>query len=437
MTSNNSTTMTEQTDTMYTGRASMRRLMNISQDDERPLPSAPSEIDVSDLSILSTEPLFPCHITDRQVPLNTSTPRQYGRRQLTSRSGSIQDSSDVNATREANDTIAADNVPTPTPTVPAPTTNVNASATSNNTNNNNTNASRLREYELSQQNLEHPLGFWKNGMSSMLACLGTTIGLFNISRFAILSVQFGANFILQFMILSLLVGIPLFTFHVSLGQLLAKGCMQMWKISPVFRGIGISLLMSQLMIGVYSSIGITWMLVYFKDSFITKQDVYRWAVPIDLHRFRDSNLEDVFPHVPINLSFNIRETTADYFHGVVLQRYGSASNEKLEPTTNINYSLALNSAVVWIIVCICLRKGLKLYGKVIFLYTLFPIFGLFIFCAKLLRLTNPTEVISENIQDSDWTEFFLNTKRGHHLINSFKPKHTLYHPTSLQLRLDG
>lgn len=66
---------------------------------------------------------------------------------------------------------------------------------------------------------------------------------------------------------------------------------------------------------------------------------------------------DVFPHVPINLSFNIKETTADYFHGVVLQRYGSASNEKLEPTTNVNYSLALNSAIVWIIVCVCLRKG--------------------------------------------------------------------------------
>lgn len=46
---------------------------------------------------------------------------------------------------------------------------------------------------------------------------------------------FSANFFLQFLIMSALVGIPLFTFHVSLGQLLASGTMDMWKISPVFQ----------------------------------------------------------------------------------------------------------------------------------------------------------------------------------------------------------
>ncbi|XP_026686162.1 sodium-dependent neutral amino acid transporter B(0)AT1-like [Diaphorina citri] len=142
-----------------------------------------------------------------------------------------------------------------------------------------------------------------NEFSSMLACFGTTIGLFNISRFAILSVQFGVNFIIQFIILSLIVGIPLFAFHVSLGQLLAKGCIQMWIISPVFKGIGVALLLSQLMIGVYSSIGLAWMLVYLKDSFISKQDMYRWAVPINLNRLRDSNLEGMYLYFTCSIFF--------------------------------------------------------------------------------------------------------------------------------------
>jgi len=38
-----------------------------------------------------------------------------------------------------------------------------------------------------------PLGVWPHGLSSMLASLGCTLGLFNISRFAILSVHFGGN----------------------------------------------------------------------------------------------------------------------------------------------------------------------------------------------------------------------------------------------------
>lgn len=49
------------------------------------------------------------------------------------------------------------------------------------------------------------------------------------------SFAFTANFILQFLVLSLLVGIPLFTFHSSLGQLLGAGVMDMWRISPIFK----------------------------------------------------------------------------------------------------------------------------------------------------------------------------------------------------------
>lgn len=40
---------------------------------------------------------------------------------------------------------------------------------------------------------ENPLGKWPHAFSSVLACLGCTLGLFNISRFAILSVQFGGE----------------------------------------------------------------------------------------------------------------------------------------------------------------------------------------------------------------------------------------------------
>lgn len=51
-----------------------------------------------------------------------------------------------------------------------------------------------------------------------------------------------------------------------------------------FQGIGIAILTSQAFLGIYSIIGVSWMLVYFRDSFITKQDVYRWAEPFGLYR---------------------------------------------------------------------------------------------------------------------------------------------------------
>lgn len=49
-----------------------------------------------------------------------------------------------------------------------------------------------RAYEMSQES-QSPLGQWSNKYSSVLATLGCTLGAFNISRFAILTVQFGGE----------------------------------------------------------------------------------------------------------------------------------------------------------------------------------------------------------------------------------------------------
>jgi len=75
---------------------------------------------------------------------------------------------------------------------------------------------------------------------------------------------FTANFIVQFLILSLVLGIPLLTLQVCLGQRLAAGSVDMWRISPLFQGVGIALLIAQAFIGIYSIVGVSWMFVYFR-----------------------------------------------------------------------------------------------------------------------------------------------------------------------------
>lgn len=131
---------------------------------------------------------------------------------------------------------------------------------------------------------ESPLGHWPHSLSSMLACLGCTVGLFNISRFATLTIHFGANFIFQFFLLSIVIGLPLFTLQLCLGQQLGAGVIDMWRISPLFQGVGVALLASQAFIGLYSIMGVSWMFIYFRDSFITKLDRYRWAEPFIYYR---------------------------------------------------------------------------------------------------------------------------------------------------------
>ncbi|XP_073990606.1 sodium-dependent transporter bedraggled isoform X2 [Rhodnius prolixus] len=242
-----------------------------------------------------------------------------------------------------------------------------------------------------------PIGQWPHRLSSMLACLACTLGLFNISRFAILSVQFGANFIIQFFFMSLILGIPLFTFHVSIGQLLGAGTMDMWKISPIFQGIGIALILTQALMGIYSVVGVSWMFVYFRDSFITKQDTYRWAEPLEgLAGWR------------YNSTVKFEETVADYFSGIVLQRHNLES--PANTPGHLKFQVTFNLAVVWMIVFISLSKGLKSYGKVVFLFSLVPAFGMLVLCTKLLGLTPHGTRLHMVFPQTDWSEFFLNSK---------------------------
>ncbi|XP_014258798.1 sodium- and chloride-dependent glycine transporter 1 isoform X2 [Cimex lectularius] len=252
------------------------------------------------------------------------------------------------------------------------------------------------ECEMANESLS-PLGQWPHGLSSMLACLACTLGIFNISRFAILSVQFGANFILQFFLMSFILGIPLFTFHVSLGQLLGAGSMDMWKISPIFQGIGIALILTQALLGIYSIVGVSWMFVYFRDSFITKQDTYRWAEPY---------IGLLGPGWRYNSS--LEETVPDYFSGVVLQRHTLIS--PANAPGHLKFQVTFNLAVVWMIVFISLSKGLKSYGKVVFLFSLVPTFGMLVLCTKLVSLTPITHRFHLSFPQTDWSEFFLNTK---------------------------
>ncbi|KAI5700163.1 hypothetical protein M8J75_015129 [Diaphorina citri] len=110
------------------------------QSSGRPIASAPPET-IS----LSTEPLFPCHITERQVPCNTSTiPRQYGRRQLVNSAGRNRihrNAIGTSGTREViehNNSTATENVTTTLPTILTPNT------TNAHPNNYNTDATPMR-----------------------------------------------------------------------------------------------------------------------------------------------------------------------------------------------------------------------------------------------------------------------------------------------------
>lgn len=59
------------------------------------------------------------------------------------------------------------------------------------------------------------------------------------------------------------------------------------------------------------------------------------------------------------------------------------------------------------IVVVCLHQGLRSYGKVVYVFTLVPVFGMLVLCTKLLGLT-PSDSINQLFPATVWGEFFIN-----------------------------
>lgn len=281
---------------------------------------------------------------------------------------------------------------------------------------------------------------WPNGFSRILAATCCTLGLFNISRFALFSIHFGgmccvsteqtvstwrtneylnvllisANFLLQFVILSCIFGIPMLWLQMCLGANIKGGPISMWRISPICKGIGIALVLLQALVALYSATSISWILVYLRDSCISSAyPWYRWQETFEF--FRGSvDYDNIFSNTtPIALSATrLGETVADYFNGVVLQRYQLGPDGRAAVSNNIGavrFQLGFNLAVVWLIVFIVLCKGLRSYGNIVMVLITLPLLCLAALCIKLLTLINSTSLQSM-FPTTDWQDFFINSQ---------------------------
>ncbi|XP_055372530.1 putative uncharacterized protein DDB_G0282133 [Condylostylus longicornis] len=240
--------------------------------------------------------------------------------------------------------------------------------------------------------------FWPHSFSRILALLCCTLGLFNISRFSVQTVHYGGNFLIQFLILSIIFGIPMFWLQMCLGSKIRSGPVSMWKISPICRGIGISLCLAQCVIALYSTISLAWILVYFRDSFAKKDEYYRWQEAFYIYRRQSTNFTTT----------NLTETIADYFNGIVLQRWQLGLGRRIE-TGGVRFQLAFNLAIIWALVFIILCKGLKSFGKIVLSLTVIPLVLFFIVTCQLLYIIDFSSV--QNIfSASDFEAFLVNSK---------------------------
>uniref|UniRef100_A0A8C6V462 Transporter n=1 Tax=Neogobius melanostomus TaxID=47308 RepID=A0A8C6V462_9GOBI len=234
---------------------------------------------------------------------------------------------------------------------------------------------------------------WGNKAQYMLSCVGYCVGLGNVWRFPYLCQSHGGGaFMIPFLILLVLEGIPLLHLEFAIGQRLRRASLGMWAvINPYLTGIGLASLGVSITIGVYYNTIIGWILWYLFNSF---QDKLPWSqCPIN------SNLTGPVSECE-------RSSSVDYFW----YRQTLNITPSIEEDGGLQWWILLCHISAWTVLYLCVIRGIETTGKAVYVTSTLPYVVLTIFLVRGLTLKGSmngikflfTPELSELFKPSTW-----------------------------------
>ncbi|OWK60470.1 Sodium- and chloride-dependent neutral and basic amino acid transporter B(0+) [Lonchura striata] len=242
-------------------------------------------------------------------------------------------------------------------------------------------------------------GNWSNKGDYLLSMVGYAVGLGNVWRFPYLTYQNGGGaFLIPYTLMLALAGLPLFFMECSLGQFASQGPVSIWRILPLFQGVGITMVIISTFVTIYYNVIIAYALYYLFASFqqvLPWSDCFSWADEFcsKTRIVSDCNTTLHGQIIHANYSFvtgnnltcingtisykPVQFPSEQYWNKVALQR-----SSGLDETGRIVWYLALCLLLSWIIIAAALFKGIKSSGKVVYFTALFPYFILFILLVR-------------------------------------------------------
>ncbi|XP_063303968.1 sodium-dependent proline transporter [Pelobates fuscus] len=213
-------------------------------------------------------------------------------------------------------------------------------------------------------------GNWTGKLDFLLSCIGYCVGLGNVWRFPYRAYTNGGGaFLIPYFIMLAICGIPLFFMELSLGQFSSLGPLAVWKISPLFKGVGMGMLFIVALVAIYYNMIIAYVLFYLFASLTSSLpwehcgNVWNTDLCLDHHVIRANNSS-----LPINIS-NTVSPSEEYWSRYVLHIQGSSG---IGDPGQIQWKLCLCLLLSWTIVYLCILKGVKSSGKVVYFTATFP-----------------------------------------------------------------
>jgi len=238
------------------------------------------------------------------------------------------------------------------------------------------------------------------------------VGLGNIWRFPYLCYRNGGGaFLIPYVISLVFMGLPVFLFEMSVGQFSNEGPVTVWKMCPLFQGIGYAMCCLSLYIGTYYNIILSWAFFYIFSSFSSSlpwASCGNWWNSEACRRFDSKNCTahdgvmtseevcvfqkdvtiDVWKNIT-EIAGNAKMPSDEFFHNFMLD-----ISKGIHNLGTVRWELALCLLLAWTIVFCALWKGIKSFGKVIYFTALFPYLILFILLVRAATLPGYVDGIS-------------------------------------------
>ncbi|XP_029915150.1 sodium- and chloride-dependent GABA transporter ine [Myripristis murdjan] len=207
---------------------------------------------------------------------------------------------------------------------------------------------------------------WSRRLEFILASVGYAVGLGNVWRFPYLCYRSGGGaFMVPYLVMLFLCGIPLLFMEFAVGQYTRLGPVHaLAKVCPLLKGVGLATVVISFMFSTYYNVLLGWALYYLFSSFGA-------ALPWQSCNNTWNVAENCSSGFPGNTS-HLQSASQQFFDLRLLEKTGG-----IDEAGGLRWELLGALLLAWVIVYLCIFKGVKSTGKVVYFTAVFPYVILF------------------------------------------------------------
>ncbi|XP_072936313.1 sodium- and chloride-dependent glycine transporter 1-like [Epargyreus clarus] len=215
---------------------------------------------------------------------------------------------------------------------------------------------------------------WGSQLEYLLSCLGYAVGIGNLWRFPYLCYRNGGGaFLIPYFITLFICGIPLVYLETTLGQFASAGCVSVFNITPLFKGAGYTMVITNVICITYFATIMSYPILYIYHSFNSPLPWKDCGNPWNTDRCMEMSGNRT------SLISNVSVTTPEdeFFHIRLLRM-----SPNIHEIGGIVWPVFWCNLIGWVLVYLCICNGVKSVGKIVYFTVSFPYL---ILCILLIR----------------------------------------------------